>query len=67
MRAHAENIQGTVQGLTKGGFIKHTTPQDFDLPQNGQFIVSYNNTDTRYKNALNYYNTFIVYLVGYVL
>jgi len=53
------NIQGTVQGLTKGGFIKHTTPQDFDLPQNGQFIVSYNNTDTRYKNALNYYNTFI--------
>lgn len=53
------NIQGTIQGLTKGGFIKQTTAQDFNLPQNGSFISPYNGTDTRYSNALSYYNDFI--------
>lgn len=52
-------IQGTVQGLTAGGFIKYTNQQDFDLPKNGQFIVPYNGSDTRYSNAKSYFNSFI--------
>lgn len=53
------NVQGTIQGLTKGGFIKNVTQQDFALPQNGQFIIPYNGNDTRYSNALAYYNNFV--------
>jgi len=52
-------VQGTVQGLTLGGFIKYTNQQDFDLPRNGQFIVPYNGADTRYTNAKNYFSNFV--------
>ena len=49
-------IQGTVQGLTKGGFIKNSTLSDFNLPQNGTFISSYNtDLNTRYINAKDYF------------
>lgn len=51
-------VQGTVKGLTRGGFIKYKQ-HDFELPQNGQFIITYNSTETRYTNAVSYFNTFI--------
>lgn len=53
------NVQGTVQGLTPGGFINQSSANDFSLPQNGQFIVSAQGNNTRYKNALTFYEAFI--------
>lgn len=46
-------VQGTVQGLVKGGFIYHNN--DFILPQNGTLISTSNGNETKYSNALSHY------------
>ena len=49
------NIKGTIQGLTRGGFIYYNN--DFTLPQNGTFVTTVDSAETRYSNALNHYTT----------
>lgn len=49
------SVQGKVQGLVRGGFIHYNG--DFTLPQSGTLITSIDSTDTKYNNALQYYNT----------
>jgi hypothetical protein len=47
------SVQGTVQGLIKGGFIDD--PNGFELPENGQFISAITADQSKYDNALAYY------------
>jgi hypothetical protein len=49
------SVQGTIQGLVRGGFIYHNN--DFNLPQNGTFITTIDSVETKYSNALDYYTT----------
>lgn len=49
------SIQGTIQGLVRGGFIYYNN--DFVLPQNGTFITSIDGAESKYNNALNFYNS----------
>lgn len=49
-------VQGTIQGLVQGGFI-YRPGNEFTLPQNGNFIVRNNGAETKYSNALEYFNT----------
>jgi hypothetical protein len=49
------NVQGTVQGLVRGGFVYYNN--DFNLPNNGLFISTIDSAETKYNNALNHYNT----------
>lgn len=51
------SVKGTVQGLVRGGFIYYNN--NFLLPQNGTFITSIDSAETKYSNALNYYNSLI--------
>lgn len=46
-------INGTVQGLIRGGLIFQNT--QFTLPQNGSFISTVDSNETRYTNAYRYY------------
>lgn len=48
------NIQGNVQGLVRGGFIYYNN--DFVLPRNGTFISTVDSAETKYSNALSYFN-----------
>lgn len=50
------NIQGNVQGLVQGGLI-YQKDVEFTLPQSGSFVVNKDGAETRYSNALNFYNT----------
>jgi hypothetical protein len=52
------SVQGTVQGLIRGGIIDYTN-NDFNLPQNGTFISKHSGNTTKYSNALNFYNTIV--------
>lgn len=47
-------VQGTIQGLVRGGFIYYNN--DFNLPRNGTFISTIDATETKYSNALAYFN-----------
>ena len=47
------SVQGTVQGLVKGGFIDD--PNGFELPMNGQFISAIAAGQSKYDNAYAYY------------
>jgi len=49
------SIQGTVQGLMRGGFIYYNN--DFILPQSGTLITSIDSAETKYGNAYSYYMT----------
>lgn len=49
------NIQGNIQGLVRGGFIYYNN--DFILPQNGTLLTSIDSKETKYSNALQYFNT----------
>lgn len=51
------NIEGNIQGLTRGGFIYYNN--DFSLPKNGTFISTIDSAETRYSNAYNYFNTMV--------
>jgi hypothetical protein len=51
------NVQGNIQGLVRGGFIYHNN--DFTLPKNGLFISTVDSAETKYSNALSYYNTVV--------
>lgn len=46
-------VQGTIQGLVRGGFIYYNN--DFNLPKNGTFISTVDSSETKYSNALAYY------------
>lgn len=48
------SVQGTVQGLIRGGFIDSDT-NDFQLPANGVFISKLSGSDDKYKNAYDFY------------
>lgn len=47
--------QGNIQGLIRGGFIYYNN--DFVLPKNGTFISTIDSSETKYSNALAYYNS----------
>lgn len=47
------SVQGTVQGLVKGGFIDE--PNGFELPENGVFISAITAGQSKYDNAHAYY------------
>lgn len=47
------SVQGTVQGLVKGGFIDD--PNGFELPVNGVFISMVTANQSKYDNAYAYY------------
>jgi hypothetical protein len=47
------NIQGSIQGLVRGGFIYYNN--DFDFPKSGSFISTVDSAETKYINALNYF------------
>jgi len=49
-------VQGTVQGLVQGGFI-NAPANEFILPAQGSFISRQDGAETKYSNALNFYNT----------
>lgn len=49
------SVQGNVQGLVRGGFIYYNN--DFLLPDNGNFISTIDSMETKYSNALAYFNT----------
>lgn len=49
------NVQGKIQGLVRGGLIHFTN--DFSLPQNGTLITNINGEETKYSNALNYFQS----------
>lgn len=51
------SAEGTVQGLVRGGFIYQNN--DFELPANGKFISTINGAETKYVNALSYYNNLV--------
>lgn len=48
-------VQGTVQGLVRGGFVYYNN--DFDLPRNGLFVFTVDSAETKYSNALAYFNS----------
>lgn len=48
-------VEGKIQGLVRGGFIHYNG--DFTLPQSGVLITSIDSSDTKYNNALQYFNT----------
>lgn len=48
------SVQGTVQGLVKGGFIDD--PNGFTLPANGQFISTISKGPSKYDNAWSFYS-----------
>jgi hypothetical protein len=48
-------VQGTIQGLVRGGFI-YFSGNNFNLPQTGQFIIGNDGSETKYSNALSFYN-----------
>lgn len=48
------NIKGTVQGLIRGGFIYYDF-NDFELPNQGSFLIPKNGNETKYDNAISYY------------
>lgn len=47
------SIQGTIQGLVRGGFIYYNN--DYVLPANGSFLTSIDSSETKYSNALAYF------------
>jgi hypothetical protein len=49
------NVQGNIQGLVRGGFIYYNN--DFDLPNSGSFISTIDSAETKYSNALAYFNS----------
>ena len=51
------SVKGTIQGLVRGGFIYYNN--NFILPKSGTFITSVDSAETKYNNALNYYNTIV--------
>jgi hypothetical protein len=51
-------VQGSVQGLVRGGFIYYNN--DFNLPKNGTFIFTVDSAETKYSNALAYLNTKVI-------
>lgn len=48
------NVQGTIQGLVRGGFIYYNN--DYILPQNGTIVVNVDGAETKYSNAVAYFN-----------
>lgn len=48
-------IQGSIQGLVRGGFIYYNN--DFVLPNNGTFITTVDSSETKYSNALAYFQS----------
>ena len=48
-------VQGTIQGMVRGGFIYYNN--DFALPNNGTFISTIDSAETKYSNALAYFNS----------
>jgi len=57
------NIQGTLQGLVQGGFI-YEKDVEFTLPKNGTFITRHDGEETKYSNALAFYNSRIGIIGG---
>lgn len=49
------SIQGSIQGLVRGGFIYQNN--DFTLPDSGTFISLVDAAETKYSNALAHYNS----------
>jgi hypothetical protein len=49
------NVKGNIQGLVRGGFIYQNN--DFVLPNSGSFITLVNGAETKYSNALAYYQS----------
>jgi hypothetical protein len=47
------SVQGNIQGLVRGGFIYYNN--EFSLPSNGTFISTIDATETKYSNALAYF------------
>lgn len=54
----AQNVtitaQGTIQGLIRGGFIYYNN--DYILPASGTFVAAIDTAETKYSNALNYFD-----------
>jgi hypothetical protein len=50
------NVKGSIQGLVRGGFV-NTYNTHFILPQSGTLLTSLNSNETKYSNALSYYQT----------
>lgn len=48
------SVQGTIQGLVRGGFIYYNN--DYILPASGTFLTSIDSKETKYANALGYFN-----------
>ena len=46
-------MQGTVEGLIRGGYISFNSK--FSLPQNGSFIVNVDSDGDKFNNARSYY------------
>lgn len=49
------NVQGNIQGLVRGGFIYYNN--DFVLPNNGTFITTVDSAETKYTNALAFFQS----------
>lgn len=49
------SVKGTIQGLTRGGFIYYNN--DFILPENGTLLTPVNSSETKYSNALSHFTT----------
>jgi hypothetical protein len=48
------NLQGTVQGLVRGGFIYYNN--DYVLPSTGTIVINVDSAETKYSNAVAYFN-----------
>ena len=51
-------VQGSVQGLVEGGFIKISS-KDFTLQKSGTLLIKLDSDDTKYKNAEYAFNAFV--------
>ena len=49
------SVQGNIQGLVRGGFIYYNN--EFNLPSNGTFISTIDSAETKYSNALSYFQS----------
>ena len=51
------SVQGQVEGLVRGGMMFQ--PTQYNLPQNGTFLVTVDSVQERYQNAKNFYYAFV--------
>lgn len=52
-------VQGSVQGLVEGGFIKISS-KDFTLQKSGTLLIKLDSDDTKYKNAEYAFKAFVL-------